>query len=68
MAGQSPRHGCALPIRSPIKRLLLCNAQLLPGLGSEGQLMAASSTARVIAWADRRRSWMRTRLWAKVEM
>jgi hypothetical protein len=59
---------CALPIRTPIKRLLLCNAQLVPGLGSEGQLMAACSTARVITWADRNRSWMRRRLWAKVEM
>ncbi|MET0390616.1 MAG: FAD-dependent oxidoreductase [Polyangiales bacterium] len=59
---------CALPIRTPIKRLLLCNAQIVPGLGSEGQLMAASSAARVITWADRSRSWMRRRLWAKVEM
>jgi hypothetical protein len=59
---------CALPIRTPIKRLLLCNSQLLPGLGSEGQLMAACSAARVITWADRSRSWMRRRLWAKVEM
>ena len=59
---------CALPIRTPIKRLLLCNTQLVPGLGSEGQLLAACSTARVITWADRRRSWMRRRLWAKVEM
>lgn len=59
---------CALPIRTPIKRLLLCNSQLIPGLGSEGQLMAACSTARVITWADRSRSWMRRRLWAKVEM
>jgi hypothetical protein len=59
---------CALPIRTPIKRLLLCNSQVVPGLGSEGQLMAACSVARVITWADRGRSWMRRRLWAKVEM
>ena len=59
---------CALPIRTPVKRLLLCNSQLVPGLGSEGQLLAACSTARVITWADRSRSWMRRRLWAKVEM
>jgi phytoene dehydrogenase-like protein len=59
---------CALPIRTPVKRLLLCNSQLIPGLGSEGQLMAACSTARVITWADRSRSWMRKRLWSKVEM
>jgi phytoene dehydrogenase-like protein len=59
---------CALPVRTPVKRLLLCNSQLVPGLGSEGQLLAACSTARVITWADRSRSWMRRRLWAKVEM
>jgi hypothetical protein len=59
---------CALPIRTPIRRLLLCNSQVVPGLGSEGQLMAACSVARVITWADRGRSWMRRRLWAKVEM
>jgi hypothetical protein len=58
---------CALPIRTPVKRLLLCNSQLVPGLGSEGQLLAASSTARVVTWSDRSRSWMRRRLWAKVE-
>ncbi|HEX4351815.1 MAG TPA: hypothetical protein VHZ95_02855 [Polyangiales bacterium] len=58
---------CALPIRTPIKRLLLCNSQLVPGLGSEGELLAACSTARVVTWADRSRSWMRRRLWAKVE-
>jgi len=58
---------CALPIRTPIRRLLLCNSQVVPGLGSEGQLMAACSAARVITWADRGRSWMRRRLWTKVE-
>ena len=58
---------CALPIRTPIKRLLLCNGQVLPGLGSEGQLLAACSAARVITWADRSRPWMRRPLWAKIE-
>jgi len=59
---------CALPVRTPIKRLLMCNGQVIPGLGSEGQLLAACSAARVITWADRSRSWMRRRLWAKMEM
>ena len=59
---------CALPVRTPIKRLLLCSAQVVPGLGSEGQLLAACSAARIITWTDRSRSWMRRRLWAKVEM
>ncbi len=59
---------CALPIRTPIKHLLFCNAQVVPGLGSEGQLLAASSAARVITWAERGRAWMRRRLWTKVEI
>jgi len=40
----------------------------VPGLGSEGALLAACSTARLVTWADRSRSWMRRRLWTKVEM
>jgi phytoene dehydrogenase-like protein len=56
-----------LPIRSPIARLLLCNSQVMPGLGSEGALITASSTARVVSWADRGKAWMRRRLWTKVE-
>jgi hypothetical protein len=59
---------CALPLRTPIKHLLFCNAQVIPGLGSEGLLLAACSAARIVTWADRNRSWMRRRLWTKVEM
>ena len=59
---------CALPLRTPIKHLLFCNAQVVPGLGSEGLLLAACGAARLVTWADRSRSWMRRRLWTKVEM
>lgn len=59
---------CAVPLRSPIKHLLLCNSQVVPGLGSEGLLLAARGAARLVTWADRSRSWMRRRLWTKVEM
>jgi hypothetical protein len=59
---------CALPCRTPLKHLLFCNSQVVPGLGSEGALLAACSTARLVTWADRSRSWMRRRLWTKVEM
>jgi phytoene dehydrogenase-like protein len=58
---------CALPIRTPIKHLLLCSGQVVPGLGSEGALLAACSAARVVTTADRSTSWMRRRLWTKVE-
>ncbi|HEX2676594.1 MAG TPA: hypothetical protein VHM19_08135, partial [Polyangiales bacterium] len=59
---------CALPIRTPVSRLLFCNAQVVPGLGSEGALLAASSAAHVVSWADRGKAWMRRRLWTKVEI
>lgn len=59
---------CALPLRTPIKHLLFCNSQVVPGLGSEGLLLAATGAARLVTWADRSRSWMRRRLWTKVEM
>lgn len=64
----SPLGLCALPIRTPISRLLFCNTQVVPGLGSEGALLAACSAARVVSWADRSKGWMRRRLWTKVEI
>ena len=58
---------CALPTRGPVRRLLLCNGQVVPGLGLEGLFLSGSSTARVISKSDRSRAWMRRRHWPKVE-
>ncbi|AKF07134.1 phytoene desaturase family protein [Sandaracinus amylolyticus] len=58
---------CALPVRTPIKRLLLCNAQVVPGLGLEGQLLAAWSAARIVSRSDRRPAILRRGLWTKLE-
>ncbi len=44
----------ALPVRTPIKRLLLCNHQIVPGLGMEGELLAGSSAARLVERSDPR--------------
>jgi phytoene dehydrogenase-like protein len=44
----------ALPVRTPLGRLLLCNHQVVPGLGLEGELLAASTTVRLIEQADPR--------------
>jgi hypothetical protein len=57
-----------LPVRTPIKRLLLCNEQNVPGLGMEGLFLAAWSTARAIQKADRKKEWMRRGRFSKVEM
>lgn len=59
---------CALPVRTPVKRLLICNSQVVPGLGMEGLMLAAWSVARIVTRSDRKKAWMRGRLWTKVEI
>ncbi len=59
---------CAMPVRTPIRRLLLCNDQVVPGLGVEGAFLAAWSAARVVTRSDRRKEWMRRGLWTKIEL
>ena len=56
---------CAMPSRTPIDRLYLCNEQVVPGLGLEGSLLAAASVARLVAKHDKRKEWMRRGLWTK---
>lgn len=58
----------ALPVRTPFQKLLLCNRQVVPGLGAEGELLAAWSTARIVTRSDRKKEWMRRGLWTKVEI
>lgn len=58
----------ALPVRTPVKRLLLCNEQVVPGLGQEGAFLAAWSAARVISKTDRKKEWMRRGRWTKLEI
>jgi hypothetical protein len=59
---------CAMPVRTTVPGFLLCGAQVAPGLGLEGELLAASAAARVVCRADRKQPWLRRRLWPKVEM
>lgn len=58
---------CALPVRTPIKRLLIANQQVVPGLGVEGQLLAAWSAARLVSRSDKRPAVLRRGLWTKLE-
>jgi glycine/D-amino acid oxidase-like deaminating enzyme len=58
----------AMPVRTPIRRLLLCNDQVVPSLGEEGELLAAWSAARIVARSDKKKEWMRRGLWTKVEI
>ncbi|MET0343533.1 MAG: hypothetical protein ABW252_21155 [Polyangiales bacterium] len=65
---QTRIHGCcALPLRTPIERLLLCNAQVVPGLGLEGRFITAWSAARLVTRALGR-AWMNRGRWTKVEL
>jgi len=58
----------AFPIRTPIRRLLLCSPHVAPGLGDEGAFLTAWSTARLVTRSDRRKEWMRRGLWTKIEI
>ena len=65
---QTRVHGCcALPLRTPIERLLLCNAQVVPGLGLEGRFITAWSAAKLVT-RTLGRSWMNRGRWTKVEL
>lgn len=59
---------CALPVRTPIKRLLACSPEVVPGLGDEGTFLAAWSAARLVTKSDRRKEWMRRGVWTKLEV
>jgi hypothetical protein len=58
----------ALPVRTPIKRFLWANHQVLPGLGTEGELLSAWAAARIVTRSDKRKDKMRRGLWTKVEI
>jgi hypothetical protein len=61
-------HGaCALPVRTRVKRLLLCNEQVVPGLGQEGVFLTAWSAARAVT-RSLNRDWMNRGRWTKVEL
>lgn len=58
---------CAMPVRTPLRGLLLCNDQVVPGLGIEGKLLVARAAASLVTRSDRAKPWIRRRLWTKVE-
>ena len=61
-------HGsAALTVRTPLRGILLCNDQVVPGLGQEGAFITAWSAARAVTRALRR-GWMNRGRWTKVEL
>jgi len=55
------------PVRGPVPGTYLVGKTVLPGLGQEGELIAAWSAARVITGKDRERQRMRRQMWSKIE-
>lgn len=55
------------PVRGPVPNTYLVGRTVMPGLGQEGELLAAWSAARIITRRDRRRQKMRRQMWSKIE-
>jgi len=58
----------AVPVKTPLARLLMVSHQSVPALGFEGDVLAAVSAARLVRKTDRQKEWMRRGLWTKVEI
>ncbi|HVY44645.1 MAG TPA: phytoene dehydrogenase, partial [Minicystis sp.] len=56
------------PIRGPLERSLLVGRSVMPGLGQEGQLLAAWGAARLVTRSDKQKERMRRDMWSKVEI
>jgi len=58
----------AEPLRAPLEGAFLCGKSVLPTLGQEGELLAATSVARIITRTDGQKEKMRREMWSKVEI
>lgn len=56
------------PLRGPIERTLLVGPSVLPGLGQEGELLAACGAVRLVTQSDKRKARMRREMWTKLEI
>jgi len=55
------------PLRGPLPGSYLVGSSVLPGLGQEGELLAAWSVARIITKMDGGHQRMRQRMWSRIE-
>ena len=55
------------PVRGPIPNTYLVGKTVLPGLGQEGELMAAFGAAKLVTRKDKARQRMRRQMWSKIE-
>lgn len=56
---------CALPTRTPVRGVFLCNEQVAPGLGFEGAFLTATSVATLVSARYRKRDWLRRGPWGR---
>jgi hypothetical protein len=56
------------PVRAPLGGAFGVGPSTLPGLGQEGELLAAWAAARLITRTDRRKERMRRDMWSKIEL
>lgn len=56
------------PLRAPLGGAFGVGPSTLPGLGQEGELLAAWGAARLITRTDKRRERMRRDMWSKIEL
>ncbi len=55
------------PLRGPITGTYLVGASVLPGLGQEGEVLAAWGVARILTKKDSARQKLRRQMWTKIE-
>lgn len=58
---------CGLPVRADVDNVLLVGRQVVPGLGVEGEFLAALTASAIVTRTDRTKERMRRELWSKVE-
>ncbi|MGZ5971571.1 MAG: hypothetical protein ACXWP4_28065, partial [Polyangiales bacterium] len=59
---------CALPAKTEVGHMLLLGPQVVPGLGEEGEWLAALSAARLVTRSDPSKERLRRELWSKVDV
>jgi hypothetical protein len=55
------------PLRGPIAGTYLVGPSVLPGLGQEGEVLAAWSVAKLLTKKDAARQKLRRQMWTKIE-
>ncbi len=58
---------CGLPVRGDVPGVLLVGREVVPGLGAEGEFLAALTASAIVTRTDRTKERMRRELWSKVE-